>query len=152
MMQEPAQQIEGPKPPFDPIFPRLVNEAEDAGQKLIGFIAYGLYHEAQREWISEFRAREGRYPNDEELRAYERSWTPSRLEALQNAAVQAIAAYTDTIVSQAETQILRNALHGSASRAAWHWVVGALLYTFIVIGVVVGLGRSGIDLTGLLTR
>ena len=152
MTHEPAQQIEDPQPPFDPIFPRLVNEAEGAGEKLIGFIAYGLYHEAQREWISDFRTREGHYPNDEELRGYERSWTPSRLEALQNASVQAIAAYTDSIVSQAETQILRNALHGSVSRADWRWVVGALLYTFIVIGVAVGLGRSGIDLTGLLTR
>jgi hypothetical protein len=149
---EPAQQIEGPKPPFDPIFPRLVHETEGAGQKLIGFIAYGLYHEAQREWISDFRTREGRYPDDEELREYERSWTPSRLEALQNAAVQAIAAYTDSIVSQAETQILRNALHGSASRAALRWALGALLYTLIVIGVVVGLGRSGIDLCGFLAR
>jgi hypothetical protein len=149
---EPAQQIEGPKPPFDPIFPRLVNDAADPGQKLIGFIAYGLYHEAQREWIADFRTREGRYPNDEELRGYERSWTPSRLEALQNAAVQAIAAYTDSIVSQAETQILRNALRGSVARAAWGWVVGALLYTLLVIGVVVGLGRSGIDLSALLTR
>jgi hypothetical protein len=146
---EPAQQIE---PPFDPIFPRLVNEAEGAGQKLIGFIAYGLYHEAQREWISDFRTREGRYPNDEELREYERSWTPSRLEALQNAAVQAIVAYTDSIMSQSETQILRNALNGSLSRAAWRWVVGALLYTLIVIGVVIILAKSGIDLIGLLER
>jgi small-conductance mechanosensitive channel len=147
-----AKQIEDPKPPFDPIFPRLVNEDEGAGRKLIGFIAYGLYHDAQREWISDFRTREGRYPNDEELRAYERSWAPSRLEALQNAAVQAIAAYTDSIVSQAETQILRSALKGGVSRAAWSWVAGALLYTFIVIGVVVALSRSGIDLSGLLTR
>ena len=47
----------------------------------IAVIAYGLYHEAWREWISDFRTQEGRYPNDEELREYERSWTPSRLEA-----------------------------------------------------------------------
>jgi len=152
MTEESAQQIEGPKPPFDPIFPRLVNEAEGAGQKLIGFIAYGLYHDAKREWISDFRTREGRYPDDEELREYERSWTPSRLEALQNAAVQAIAAYTDSIVSQAETQILRNALKGSFSRAAWRWVGGAILYTLIVTGVIVVLARSGIDLIGILTR
>ena len=152
MTEESAQQIEGPKPPFDPIFPRLVNEAEGAGQKLIGFIAYGLYHDAKREWISDFRTREGRYPDDEELREYERSWTPSRLEALQNAAVQAIAAYTDSIVSQAETQILRNALKGSFSRAAWRWVGGAMLYTLIVTGVIVVLAKSGIDLIGILTR
>jgi hypothetical protein len=152
MTHEPAQQIEGPKRSFDPIFPRLVNEAEGAGQKLIGFIAYGLYHDAQREWIADFRTREGRYPNEEELREYERSWTPSRLEALQNAAVQTMAAYTDSIVSQAETQILRNALKGSVSRAAWHWVIGALLYTVIVIGVFTILAGSGVDLLGVLER
>jgi hypothetical protein len=152
MTHEPAQQIEGSKSPLDPIFPRLVNEAEGPEQKLIGLIAYGLFQEAKREWVSDFQTREGRYPNDEELREYERFWTPSRLEALQNAAVQAIAAYTDSIVSQAETQILRNALKGSFSRTAWRWVAGALLYTFIIIGVAVALGRSGIDLSRLLTR
>ena len=150
MTDEPAQQADAPKAPFDPIFPRLVNEAEGPGQKLIGFVAYGLYQEAKREWISDFQARERRYPLDEELRTYERSWTASRLEALQNAAAQLITAYTDFVVTQAEKQILRGALKGSFWRAVWRWVVGALLYTFIMVGLILGLARSGIDLIGVL--
>jgi hypothetical protein len=146
---EPAQQIEAPKPPFDPVFARLVNEAEGTEQKLIGFIAYGLYHDAQREWISDFRSREGRCPQDEELREYKRSWTASRLEGLKNAAVQSITAYTDCVLSQVETQILRNALNGGIWRAVWCGLVGALLYTLMVIGLIVILARSGIDLKGL---
>jgi hypothetical protein len=149
---EPAQQIEAPKPPFDPVFPRLVNEAEGTEQKLIGFIAYGLYHDAKREWISNFRSREGRYPQEEELQGYERSWTASRLEGLKNAAVQSIAAYTDSVLSQAETQILRNALKGGGWRAVWCGLVGALLYTLMVIGLIVILARSGIDLKGFFER
>jgi hypothetical protein len=149
---ESDQQIEAPKPPFDPVFPRLVNEAEGTEQKLIGFIAYGLYQDAKREWISDFRSREGRYPHDEELREYERSWTASRLEGLKNAAVQSIAAYTDSVLSQAETQILRNALNAGVWRAVWCGLVGALLYTLIVIGLIVILARSGIDLKGLFER
>jgi hypothetical protein len=149
---ESDQQIEAPKPPFDPAFPRLVHEAEGTEQKLIGFIAYGLYQDAKREWISDFRSREGRYPHDEELREYERSWTASRLEGLKNAAVQSIAAYTDSVLSQAETQILRNALNASVWRAVWCGLVGALLYTLIVIGFIVILARSGIDLKGLFER
>lgn len=152
MTHESDQQIEAPKPPFDPVFPRLVNEAEGTEQKLIGFIAYGLYREAKREWISDFRSRAGRYPHDEELREYERSWTASRLEGLKNAAVQSIAAYTDSVLSQAETQILRNALNASVWRAVWCRLVGALLYTLIVIGLIVILARSGIDLKGLFER
>jgi hypothetical protein len=149
---EPAQQIGAPKPPFDPVFPRLVNEAEGTEQKLIGFIAYGLYHDAKREWISDFRSREGRYPQEEELQGYERSWTASRLEGLKNAAVQSIAAYTDSVLSQAETQILRNALKGGGWRAVWCGLVGALLYTLMVIGLIVILARSGIELKGLFER
>jgi hypothetical protein len=152
MTHEPAQQTDGPKPPSDPIFPRLVSESEGTGQKLIGLLAYGLYHDAKREWISDFRAREGHYPSDKDLREYERSWTASRLEALQNAAAQLITSYTDSVVSQAEMQILRNALKGGVWRAAARWAVGALLYTFIMIGVVFGLASSGIDLVGLLER
>jgi hypothetical protein len=149
---EPAQQIEAPKPPFDPVFPRLVNEAEGTEQKLIGFIAYGLYHDAKREWISDFRSQEGRDPHDAELRDYERSWTASRLEGLKNAAVQLIAAYTDSVLSQAETQILRNALKGGVWRGVWCGLVGALLYTLMVIGLIVILARSGIDLKGFFER
>ena len=147
---DPVQQTDGPKPPFDPVFPRLVDETEERGQKLIGFVAYGLYHEAKREWISDFHARERRYPLDEELRAYERSWTASRLEALRNAAAQSIAAYTDLVVTQAETQILRSAQKGRFWRAVWRWVAGALLYTLVMVGLAVGLARSGIDLIGIL--
>jgi hypothetical protein len=150
---EPAQQIEeAPRSPLDAVFPRLVNEAEGTEQKLIGFVAYGLYQDTKREWISDFRSREGRYPQDEELREYERSWTASRLEGLKNAAVQSIAAYTDSVLSQAETQILRNALKGSGWRAVWCGLIGALLYTLIVIGLIVILARSGIDLKGLFER
>jgi hypothetical protein len=150
---EPAQQIEeAPRSPLDAVFPRLVNEAEGTEQKLIGFVAYGLYHDAKREWISDFRSREGRYPQDEELQGYERSWTASRLEGLKNAAVQSIAAYTDSVLSQAETQILRNALKGGGWRAVWCGLVGLLLYTLMVIGLIVILARSGIDLKGLFER
>jgi pimeloyl-ACP methyl ester carboxylesterase len=57
---------------------RIVHISSGAGQKLIGFIAYGLYHEAQREWISDFRTREGRYPNEFKVRAQATYQAPSR--------------------------------------------------------------------------
>jgi hypothetical protein len=131
---------------FDPIFPRLV-KGDAAAEKLLGFIAYGLYQDAKREWISDFRAREKRYPLDGELLAYERSWTASRLEALENAAAQLVTAYTDCVVTQAEKQILRGALRGSFWSTAWSWIAGALLYTLLCFAFVVGLAWSGVDLT-----
>src|SRR5215470_6818403 len=98
MSEQPDQHTQNRQPPFDAIFPQLVNK-DSPGQKLLGLIAYGLYQDARREWISEFRRREDHYPLAEELGAYERSWTASRLEALENAAAQLLAAYTDAVVT-----------------------------------------------------
>ena len=148
MTEQPDQES---KNQFDPIFPRLV-KGDGAAEKLLGFIAYGLYQDAKREWISDFRVREKRYPLDEELHAYERSWTSSRLEALENAAAQLITAYTDSVVTQAEKEILRGALRGSFWSAVWSWMTGALLYSLLLFAVVVGFARSGVDLTSVLEK
>jgi len=130
---------------LDPIFPLLVKE-EDQEKKFLGFIAYGLYQEAKREWVSDFQSRERRYPNHDEMSAYERSWTGSRLDALENTAAQLVAAYTDAVVSQLEKQILRSALKGSMWRAVSRWVVGALCYTALLFAIVLTLSRSGVQI------
>ena len=137
------------KNPFDPIFPRFV-KGDGTADKLLGFIAYGLYQDAKQEWISDFRTREKRYPLDEELRAYDKSWTASRLEALENAAAQLVTAYTDSVVTQAEKQILRGALRGRFWNTVWSWMAGALLYTLLLFAFVVGLAWSGVDMTKIL--
>ncbi len=151
MTDQSDQQSESPKTPFDPVFPRLV-KAQGRGEKLLGFIAYGLYQDAKREWISDFQAREKRYPSEEELRIYDRSWTTSRLEALENAAAQLVATYTDSVVNQAEKQILRNALMGSYWRAVSRWTGGALLYTLLLFAFAIVLSRSGINLITILNN
>jgi hypothetical protein len=148
MTEQPDQES---KNQFDPIFPRLV-KGDGAAEKLLGFIAYGLYQDAKQEWLSDFREREKRNPLKEELYAYERSWTTSRLEALENAAAQLVTAYTDSVVTQAEKQILLNALRGRFWSAVWSWMAGALLYTLLLFAFVVGLARSGVDLTSILAK
>jgi hypothetical protein len=148
MTEQPDQES---KNQFDPIFPRLV-KGDGAAEKLLGFIAYGLYQDAKQEWLSDFREREKRNPLKEELYAYERSWTTSRLEALENAAAQLVTAYTDSVVTQAEKQILLSALRGRFWSAVWSWMAGALLYTLLLFAFVVGLARSGVDLTSILAK
>jgi hypothetical protein len=146
-----TDQSDHPKAPFDPVFPRLI-KADSRGGKLLGFIAYGLYQDAKREWISDFQVREKRYPSAEELQFYERSWTASRLEALENTAAQLVAAYTDSVVVQAEKQILRSALMGSYWRSVLRWAGGALLYTLLLIAIAIALSRSGINLIAMLDK
>ena len=104
--------------PVDPVFPRFFRNGEEPQHKLVGLIGYGLYEEARREWVDGFKGREGRYPTPTELRAYETSWTSSRLEGLKNAAVQILASYADSVAREIETQALRGALRGAFSEAS----------------------------------
>src|SRR3954462_13545976 len=46
MNDQPAQLADASRAPLDPMFPRLIKEADTPVLKLIGFIAYGLYEEA----------------------------------------------------------------------------------------------------------
>jgi hypothetical protein len=145
MSNEGPQPANAPRAPLDPMFPLLVKEADSPEQKLIGFIAFGLYEEARREWASDFRDREGRYPVEDEFQAYERSWTASRLDAIRNAAVQVVAAYADKVSNQLEAEILHRTLKGRFWRSVGRWLFSALIYTFALIGILVALARSGVD-------
>src|SRR5215217_8584646 len=149
MNNEAPQPPNAARPPLDPMFPQLLKEADSPEQKLIGFIAFGLYEEARREWATDFRDREGRYPVENEFRAYEHSWTASRLDAIRNAAVQLVAAYADTVVNQLEAEILRRALKGRFWRSVGRWLFSAIIYSLVVLLVVLGsifaLNRYGID-------
>lgn len=145
MSNEATQSANAVRSPLDPMFPQLVKEASSPEQKVIGFIAFGLYEEARREWASDFRDREGRYPVEDEFRAYERSWTASRLDAIRNAAVQVVAAYADTVSNQLEAEILRRVLKGRFWRSVGRWLFSALIYTLAVVGTLVAVGRSGVD-------
>jgi hypothetical protein len=134
-----------PAAPVDPIFPRFFDEQYDPQKKLLGLIAYGLYEEARREWADTFKRREDRYPSVEELKAYEGSWTASRLDGLKNAAVQILASYADVIATEVQTQTLRDALRRGFFRDVGRWLFSALLFLMLAAGVLVALNRLGVD-------
>src|SRR4051794_29496779 len=144
-MNEQQPQLEPGRPPLDPIFPQLVSDATTPERKLIGFIAFGLYEEARREWASEFRDREGRYPDESDLQTYEKSWTASRVEGLRSGSVQLMAAYADVVARQLETEMLRGAVKGRFWRGVAVWLFSAIVFTLFALGIFVALSRSGID-------
>jgi hypothetical protein len=112
--------------PVDPVFPRFFTNREEPQHKLVGLIGYGLYEESRREWVDDFKEREGRYPTPTELRTYETSWTSSRLEGLKTAAVQILASYADSVAREIEAQALRAALKGSLLRSVVRWLFSAV--------------------------
>jgi hypothetical protein len=132
----------------DPVFPRFFRSGDEPRDRLVGLIAYGLYEEARREWVDDFKAREGRYPTAAELLSYQTSWTSSRLESLKNAGAQVFATYADSVAREIETQALRRALRGGFFRSVMRWLFSAIVFCAAVLGAMVALSRTGVDPVG----
>lgn len=115
----------------NPVFDQLVLASDD----IEGFIAYGLYKQAKREWLVDHRAREGRAPTPAELRNFSRQWTPTTLKAFHENAESALFSYAQSVVQNETPFIQRDAL--VQGRPLWKdvmiGVVSALTYSVILV-------------------
>jgi hypothetical protein len=116
---------------YNQVFDQLVETSDD----IEGFIAYGLYKQAKREWIVDFRNREERSPSPAELRAFSRQWTPTALQAFRETAESALSAYAQSVLLDQTPSIQRDAL--AQGRPLWKdiliGVVSALAYSVILV-------------------
>jgi hypothetical protein len=111
----------------NPVFHHLVRASDDIG----GFIAYGLYKQAKREWLLGHKAREARAPSPAELRSFSRQWTPTTLKAFRDNAESALFGYAQSVVQDETPSIQRDAL-----------IQGHPLWKDVMIGVVSALTYS----------
>lgn len=138
-------------PNYNPIFERFVPPGEH-DDRLSGLVAYGLYKVAKREWAAGIWATEGRGPSEQERRDYIRTWTPSRLDGLQDQADNVLASFSETVVQVARPDIREDALRGTTRSAILTGMAGNFCYTLVLIAAVILLAWSGVDLAGLLEK
>lgn len=131
---------------YNPIFEKFVDHANEGQSLLIGFVAYGLYKRAKREWAASIREEHGRGPTEDELKHYVATWTASQIEGKRSEARDVLAAFSDTVERSARPRILREALQGRFWQGVGQSVVGALAYTLILILVVIVLKTTGVGL------
>lgn len=116
---------------YNEVFQRLVVAPDD----IEGFIAYGLYKQAKREWLVDFVDNHNRRPNARELDAFSRHWTPTTLQSLRETAESALSAYAQSVVQDETPTIQRDALR--LGRPLWKdvliGVVSALSYSVILV-------------------
>ncbi|WP_297513632.1 hypothetical protein [uncultured Caulobacter sp.] len=114
-----------------PVFDQLVRASDD----IEGFIAYGLYKQAKREWLRGHEAREGRSPTVAEMRGFSRQWTPTTLKAFRETADSALSGYAQSVLEDETPAIERDAL--ARGRPLWKdvmiGVVSALTYSLILV-------------------
>lgn len=117
--------------PYNAVFERLVAEPQD----IEGFIAYGLYKQAKREWLIQFRESTGRAPTAGEMDAYTSHWTDTALQSLRENAESALSAYAQTAIEFERPAIEANVL--KVGRPIWKDLLigatSALVYSLLLI-------------------
>lgn len=89
---------------YNRVFERLVDDTED---DITGYVAYALYKQKKRDWITDFIERNGRVPGDKELDEYTRAEElPRNLDSLKREA-QAILSEYATAITESQYEELR---------------------------------------------
>ena len=131
---------------YNAMYERLVDGSSNTVQ---GYIAYGLYKSAKREWIRQFEADKGRPPRPAEVQGYVDAYTPQMRDVFEAQAAGVLAQFAEGAVSDAKPAIVEHALKGTALRSIWQSIVANAIYTLILIAVVIILRRAGIDLLSM---
>lgn len=129
--------------PYNTMYERLVDGSSNTVQ---GYIAYGLYKNAKREWIRQFEAEKGRAPRPAEVQGYVDAYTAQMRDVFEAQAAGVLAQFAEGAVSDAKPAIVEHALKGTAGRSILQSILANAIYTLILIVIVVILKRAGIDL------
>ena len=149
---KPTPADKAPEPQaYNPIFERFV-PIDGTGDRIGGLVAYGLYKIAKREWAAEVWRIEGRAPSEQELAAYIRSWTASRLDGLQQQADNTLATFSDTVIQDATPRIREDVLKGTTRSAILTSMAANFFYTLALIAAVLVLSWAGVDVLGLFEK
>lgn len=128
------------------LYERLVDEDENT---VLGYVAYGLYKSAKREWLIDFKATNRRDPTAEEVAAYVSAYTDQTLSAFRNQAAGVLAAFAEEAVEDARQGIVEDALRGSFWGSVWQSIVANVAYTAILLALVIVLAFAGVDVLGI---
>jgi hypothetical protein len=133
---------------YNDIFERLVDQSDDPVR---GYVAYGIYKKAKREWIQAFKAAHGGTgPTVEQTEAYVATWTPQLITNATDAAESSLAEFAASAIADARPSIVEEALKGNGLKSVLLSMLAAFLYTLLLIGVVIVLKISGVDLLSIL--
>ena len=117
--------------------------------KIKGYIAYGLYKRAKREWIQQKTIANGTPPGSADITAYAGMFTQQTIDTYFTQSEFALAEFADEAIENARADILRDALKGSAWKAIGLGVATNFVYTLILLGIVFVLKWAGVDFVGL---
>jgi len=130
------------------MYERLVDQSDN---KVQGFIAYGLYKTAKREWVRKFEADHSRPPKPTEINAYVSAYTPQTIDAFEAQASGVLAQFANGVVLDARPEIVEETLKGTFWKNVGQSIAANAIYTIILVVIAMILAAAGVDLIGIFT-
>lgn len=125
---------------------------DNGGNEVQGFIAYGLYKNAKREWVIAFKAAHDREPTANEIAAYVSTYTDQTIATYETQAAAALAEFAEDAVENARPEIVEEALRGSFWASVGQSIFANALYTLVLVALVLVLAFAGVDIEGVYQR
>jgi hypothetical protein len=131
------------------LYERFVDEGDNQVQ---GYIAYGLYKNAKREWVVGFKEANQRDPTPDEVAGYVSAYTEQTIATYETQAAAVLAAFAEGAIADARADIVEEALRGSFWGSVWQSIFANALYTLILVALVFALALAGVDILGLFEK
>jgi hypothetical protein len=146
-------------PAYNPLFERLVDDEDE----ITGYVAYALYKQKKRDWIKDFKGRQGRSPTAQELDEYTQGEAlPRNITSLKREARSILDAYATAITEDQYDKLKQQAFEetlisqvretlGRIERMNSFWnqikaaAVSTVLTTLVLIILSVGIWLFGVD-------
>lgn len=137
-------------PDYNPIFERISARATADDDRIISYIAYGIYKEQKRDFLIDRKNELGGPVPQSEVEIYHKTWTDGQISLVWESATQALAqfavSYADAEKKQAVAEALADALKGSFLRQVWISILANFGAAVLTIGIYFGLRFIGFDL------
>lgn len=123
---------------YNPIFQKILDRAETDGDRITGYIAYGIYKELKRAYLITRSEELGEPVPQEEIDTFVRTYDDGQIELIWNAANGSLATFAVNYAEDEKEQAVRAALEDALKGNFWKNVgVTTAANTVFAIGVVV---------------
>lgn len=122
----------------NPIFERIFGRVQAEGDRIIAYIAYGLYKQRKRDFLIARQRELGGDVPQAEIDIFHRTYDEGQIDLVWNAAKESLAVFAINYADDAKEEAVKTALIEAVKGRFWNsvWITTAANFIF-AIGVVV---------------
>lgn len=116
---------------LNPIFDTIFDRAEEEDDLIIAYIAYGLYKEQKREFITQERNRLGDKVPQDVINTFHRTYNEGQIELIWEAAATILGRFAVNYAEGVKEAAVKDALKDALKGNFWRQVLATTAATFV---------------------